>query len=286
MHENTIFWTLVYVTAVAYSYVVFIRLGAIPGDRNDPTVIKSRIIRVLLCTSLNVLIAPYILIDYLEIVPNISSFYEVTGLTNLFRIENIVAVFKTLLLFMILFAGPLFEEINSFQCSCSSKIEVLRDLFIAPLTEEFIYTSLTTGSLLAYELSTHSNIITYSPTQFHNDKHISKYIQLSPLFFGFAHVHHGVELRNNGVSFVKVITVCGFQCAYTTLFGYLTNRVFVNTGSLWCCFIAHSFCNFMGFPSLTTNGSFFHNTFYFALLIGGIYGFGLFFDKLTFNPMV
>lgn len=293
MSELSIIPTFIYISCVSYSYVLFIRIGAKPGDRNHPAVIKSRIIRVLLVTLINLIVAPYILMSYLKIIPNITSFYEVMGLTDLTKVENLIPIFKTLLIFMILFIGPIFElllDFDYFGSQYSSNLQIFRDLFIAPITEEFFYTSLTMGSLLSYKLSLNlslsSNTLIYSPKPFHNDPSVSKYLLLSPLFFGFAHLHHGIELRQQGMKLFQVLAICGFQCLYTTLFGYLTNLVFVNTGSLWCCFIAHSFCNFMGFPTLSINGNKFIKLVYYSLLIFGIYGFGKWFDKLTFDPII
>lgn len=281
---------LIYILCVSYSYVLFIRIGVKSGDRNHPAVMKSRILRVLIATIINFSIAPYILIYYLGIIPNLTSFYEIMGITNLMKIENLVSVFKTLLLFIVLFAGPIFDMLLTPEIlfsQYSTNLQLFRDLFIAPITEEFFYTSLTMGSLLSYKLSLKSSFspssLSYSPKQFHNDSSISRYLILSPLFFGFAHLHHGIEMKHKGMKLVEVLAVCGFQCLYTTLFGYLTNLVFVNTGSLWCCFIAHSFCNFMGFPSLNIEGNKFIKFIYYCLLIFGIYGFGKWFDMLTFD---
>ena len=39
-----------------------------------------------------------------------------------------------------------------------------------------------------------------------------------------------------------------FQFAYTTLFGWYANFVFVRTGSLPAVVLAHAFCNWMGLP--------------------------------------
>lgn len=278
--------TLAYVTVVAYSYVFFIHYKAKQGDRNDPEMIKYRLLRVSLATIINFTLAPYILINVLDIVPNREALYSIIGLTNIFSIREIVAVLKTLFLFMILFIGPLFEAAQEFSIEerYSSKIEIVRDLLFAPLTEEFFYTSLTTGSLLAYEIThTHNQVGAYTPTRFYKDPSVAKYLQLSPLFFGFAHLHHALEMRKKKYPLVQILMLCGFQFMYTTLFGFLTNYVFLNTGSLWCCFIAHSFCNFMGFPNTSIDGSLAKKIGYWLLLVGGVYGFGHWFDTLSFR---
>ena len=39
-----------------------------------------------------------------------------------------------------------------------------------------------------------------------------------------------------------------FQFLYTSLFGTIAAFIYLRTGSLWACILAHSFCNWMGLP--------------------------------------
>lgn len=284
----SIYLTVLHVLFVAISYVIAIHLKAKSGDRNDPSIIQSRLIRVSIASIIFILLTKYVLIYLLHTIPNEIAVHQILGLKNPFTQHCLCQVFNTLKLFMILFMGPLSELIlsfiysPSFESSYDSFYEVLRDLVIAPLTEEIFYTSLTTGPLLAYKLYQRGGSSTYEPTVFHNDNSISLILQLNPLLFGFAHLHHGYEMYHKGYRLAQIIGLCGFQCLYTTLFGYLTNLIFVNTGNIWCCFIAHSFCNFMGFPNISVKGNIFHMVFYWFLLILGVNSFGALFDKLTF----
>ena len=280
---------IAYVLFVGGSYVVAIHLAAPKGPRNDPRIIKSRVIRVSLVSILQYHLAQYILVGKLRVVPNNNALLQILGLKSLYSAESSKQIYNTLKLFLILFAGPVLDLVIecdfNFYSHYASISEAIRDLLVAPLTEEFFYTSLTTGSLLAFELSKRNqeDLTSYSPALFYKDPSITRYLELSPLVFGFAHLNHGIEMYRAGHYWGQIIGVCGFQCLYTTLFGYLTNRVFVNTGNFWCCFAAHSFCNFIGFPKLTTEGRLPYKILYWGLLLAGIYGFGSMFDELTYG---
>lgn len=84
----------------------------------------------------------------------------------------------------------------------------------------------------------------------------------APLLFGLAHLHHLNEFilshRRHGQSYLSAlvtprIIVPGlvtslFQLGFTTLFGTFVTFVFLRTGSVWSCLLAHVFCNLMGLP--------------------------------------
>lgn len=269
---------LLYIIIVSYSYVFAIHIGAKKGDRNDPIIMKSRMKRITIVTMINLILAPWILIYQLQTVPNVEALLEVFGVVNPFSIVSIEAISKTLILFILLFIGPLVNLLveNDLIGQYFTNLEMFRDLVFAPLTEELFYTSFATGSLLASQA-----VLKYTPTQFHDDYTVTSILKYSPLLFGFAHLHHAIEMKRNGDKTMKIFLICGFQCLYTTLFGYLTNRIFVNTGSLWCCFIAHSFCNLMGFPKLSVEGKIGWKIGYISLLVLGVYGFNRYFTRLT-----
>ncbi|GMH94688.1 hypothetical protein TrVE_jg2004 [Triparma verrucosa] len=112
-------------------------------------------------------------------------------------------------------------------------IDSLRNLVIAPFTEELIYRS----SLIPYLLQ-----LGYKPV------HV---VFVAPVFFGFAHVHHAYNQIKQGHRMKEVLLVTAFQFTYTSLFGaYATYACLVWGDVLGVVFI-HSFCNFMGLPSFT-----------------------------------
>jgi prenyl protein peptidase len=48
-----------------------------------------------------------------------------------------------------------------------------------------------------------------------------------------------------------LLVFAGFQFSYTTLFGAYSAYLFVRTGHFIAPFMAHAFCNHMGFPDLS-----------------------------------
>ncbi|GME75600.1 unnamed protein product [Ambrosiozyma monospora] len=106
-----------------------------------------------------------------------------------------------------------------------------------------------------------------------------KVIHYSPILFGMAHLHHAIGLYLKGTPILSVVITLLFQLTYTTMFGILTNLIWLYTNSVWCCIVAHTFCNFMGFPSFTPDalegGSKVQRIVvklgYFGLLVFGVY---------------
>ena len=101
-----------------------------------------------------------------------------------------------------------------------------------PLTEEFLFRSLLTPLAL---------LTPTAPT---------RTLFLTPLYFGLAHAHHCYEFRltHPRVPLAPALLRTLAQFAYTTLFGWYANFVFVRTGSLPAVVLAHAFCNAMGLP--------------------------------------
>ena len=73
---------------------------------------------------------------------------------------------------------------------------------------------------------------------------------MTPLYFGIAHVHHFYEFSLTHPHIPKSFALLNsiFQLAYTTLFGWYANFVFVRTGSLMAVVLCHAWCNWMGLP--------------------------------------
>lgn len=106
-----------------------------------------------------------------------------------------------------------------------------RNYIISPFTEEFVFRSCMIP-LLVQNLSFTSTVF------------------IAPLFFGLAHLHHIIEgYFTNELPLAHLIGVHMFQFSYTYIFGVYSSFLFMRTGSLFSCFLSHSFCNFMGFPN-------------------------------------
>lgn len=108
----------------------------------------------------------------------------------------------------------------------------LRNLVVAPLTEEWIFR----GCMLAILL----------PTM---DVRVA--VVTAPMLFGVAHTHHLLEWYRNpkDVQFSQAFGNVIFQFLYTTIFGSYASYLFVITKQISGVILAHSFCNFMGFPN-------------------------------------
>ncbi len=63
-------------------------------------------------------------------------------------------------------------------------------------------------------------------------------------------MHHIFEGYRNGEQLKPLIKLHLFQFCYTYAFGIFSSFLFLRTGNLLACIVAHSFCNFMGFPDL------------------------------------
>ena len=88
----------------------------------------------------------------------------------------------------------------------------------------------------------------------------TRIVFVTPLIFGLAHLHHLVEFITSRTPdgrrwpplgiIINGVLRSTFQFAYTSLFGFFAAFVFLRTGNLLVCIIAHSFCNRMGVPRL------------------------------------
>jgi prenyl protein peptidase len=73
---------------------------------------------------------------------------------------------------------------------------------------------------------------------------------LTPLYFGIAHLHHLYEFRitHSEVPLLVAVLRSLFQFTYTSLFGFFAAFVYLRTGNVYTCMLAHTFCNWMGLP--------------------------------------
>jgi prenyl protein peptidase len=78
----------------------------------------------------------------------------------------------------------------------------------------------------------------------------SKIVFLTPLYFGIAHVHHFYEftLTHPHTPLLPAVLRSVFQFAYTTLFGWYADFIYLRTGSVYTCILIHTFCNWVGLP--------------------------------------
>lgn len=262
------------VSLLATSSYVFAIHVSVPSNikeraRDDPIVIKFRLKRVTMICSGWILLLPLILKlwgGYNSKTEVIRSLGLLPGLTKSRSLKSdLEAVGYTVVQFCILFIGPILEYARGAWCKETSISRDFRDSFIlfegfrnyvfAPLTEELIYRSV----VLTLMYPTHITTST---------------LLLTPLFFGLAHIHHAYALVKDGRnSFSNIIIATFFQAFYTTLFGILSNYVFLRSKhNLSCSVLAHTICNLNGIPEISVKGGRWTKV-YRVLLIVGAFGF-------------
>jgi len=107
--------------------------------------------------------------------------------------------------------------------------QTLRNLLVAPVTEEIVFRYL----IVSVWKATHTS---YIPL-------------LTPLFFGIAHIHHACVGLFNGERPGIVALRSAFPFTYTTAFGSYVSYAFLRRESLLAVTASHMFCNSMGLPS-------------------------------------
>ena len=112
-------------------------------------------------------------------------------------------------------------------------IHTLRNVVVAPITEEFAFRSCVTPTLL------------YSGAA-----SLRTAVLVCPLFFGVAHAHHFVELRRSMGSTRRALLAVALQFTYTTAFGWYAAFALMRTGHVAGPIASHAFCNVMGLPDV------------------------------------
>eukprot|EP00890_Picochlorum_soloecismus_P002119 jgi/Picsp_1/2908/NSC_01133-R1_caax prenyl protease 2-like len=160
------------------------------------------------------------------------------GLPSAFSMtDNAVAILLGAGSVLVIFIGPLtslFLEPQArmlMMASLENKYVSLRNLLVAPLTEEICFRS----GLISYLL-----MMGYSP---------GTCIWASPFVFGLSHVHHIVDMiRFRGFSIAQSVVAVSVQLGYTVMFGWFASYLFVQSGNVLAVVAAHSVCNLFGFP--------------------------------------
>lgn len=230
---------------LACSYVGSLYIWRSDLPRDHPTVIKRRFTSVLVVSGLS----PLFVWAWREFtgVRTVPSLLALMGI----RCEGLIpAIIFPLLLTMVLFLGPLMQLAMDcpwsfmdgirvacdpwFWSLCFSDMRWLRNQVVAPLTEELVFRACMLPMLVPCA-GPFTAIFT------------------CPLFFGVAHFHHVIELlrfRQSSLSGIFLSAV--FQFSYTAVFGAYTAFIFLRTGHLMGPVLCHSFCNYMGFPAIST----------------------------------
>ncbi|XP_053698084.1 CAAX prenyl protease 2 [Sabethes cyaneus] len=216
-------------------YVASLYVWRSRHDRDHPDTIKRRFFSVFIV----MLVSPvFVWILTCEGVFQKYTMWQIMG----FRSEGLLtAICLPLLLTSILFLGPLSVTLTNgvwriysepmYWINAVQNLMWLRNHLVAPLSEEFTFRACMLPLLLQ----------TFQPR-------VAMFI--TPLLFGLAHLHHIKERLRDGKALKVVLTVSFFQFFYTTIFGIYSAYLFIRSGHFAAPFVAHAFCNHMGFPDL------------------------------------
>ncbi|KAH9062728.1 hypothetical protein EDB87DRAFT_1605600 [Lactarius vividus] len=227
--------------------------------RDDPTVIKARLLSVSVSMMASLSLMHYIVVTnqgntnvsryslvLLSFIRSSQGVWDTATryLGFSFRMRDLPAHLVTPMLFLgplygrylahdLLFMSP--RTLNKPNKNTFDWI-VFRNYVIAPISEELVWRSCL---VCTYRLAGASNAFI---------------VFLSPISFGSAHLHHVWETYNmygrTRQALRRALLLTIFQFAYTTLFGFHSAFLLLRTGSLLPSISAHIFCNFMGFPQL------------------------------------
>lgn len=138
-----------------------------------------------------------------------------------------------------LFIGPLVQHLVSYKVGASPLCSLpggrwvaLRNLILAPLTEEFVFRACLVRLWVSASFPTVLVIF------------------CSPLCFALAHTHHFIEHVRRFTNKQHALQIVAFQVFYTSLFGMYSNFLLFRTGSTVALILCHTFCNWQGFPDL------------------------------------
>ncbi|KAI5854817.1 hypothetical protein BZA05DRAFT_251012 [Tricharina praecox] len=265
----SILYTLLYVGVIYLSPITRPRRGL---DRSSTFVIQARVRGVTVVTMLCVAITSAV-VHYSR---SPSSWWSTLEFMAIAHITPRTAwdILKALLLTAVLFLGPMLEQIctgsvGTGEGFANGRLTWIgwRNYVVAPLTEEIVFRACMVPLYL---------IAGVSP---------SAIVFLTPLVFGIAHFHHAYEYLLNFPGHYKIAMLSSIpQFMYTTLFGWFAVFVMMRTGSVWAAVVVHTYCNYMGLPSLTVDGPRGVLLAYWVSLVGGAWGFYRLFWTMTESP--
>lgn len=250
--------------AVALSYVAAIRVNVPPDlatrNRDDPLLVKFRLRRISwLCVFLT-LVVPWVNWAVLGLYASYGAAIRQLGLAPGFGETGNWAVdcaniAKAAAKMALLYFGPLaayflaLPPVAEDLAALYGSLWGFRDHVFAPITEELVYRAAVV-SILRPQVS--QTAVTW-------------YL---PLLFGVAHVHHGFQLYREKVPIGQVAVRVLFQLVYTSVFGVLTNHVYMTSGcNLGAAVVVHGAANLGSFPLLERESRWF--VLYCGLLVAG-----------------
>ena len=229
------FSSLLSCCGIALLFVLVLNFVSGPDTRNRPDVVRLRIISALLVSLLTTLYVVFVFGVTLEDL-------------GLKRRGSLVSVILSLISVILLYLGPLVQPLfkrrfglglishlarEYVQDDFSDRWDIaVRNLIVAPLTEEWIFRACMMSLLLPVMKPWMAIVV-------------------SPMLFALCHFHHLFEwYRNPTTPFKEVGLGVLFQVCYTFVFGTFVAYLFVMTEHIMGPIAAHAFCNCMGIPPI------------------------------------
>lgn len=149
-----------------------------------------------------------------------------------------------------------------------SRTMVMRDVLVAPLTEEFVFRACMVPLLI------------------HRGFAVKSVVAIAPLFFGVAHLHHLYELvAFQRLSMSRATLQVAGQMLYTTVFGAFATWLLIRTGSLVAPISAHMLCNMFGFPDFDAMAAHRHQPLLSAAIGAGVLLFSILLKPMTMSAL-
>lgn len=160
-------------------------------------------------------------------------------------IQNMAAIIVGALLPAILYIGPIFYAF----------VAPEEELIVRPTMDWLTFRNIVFAPLME-EIAFRMCMV---PIMLHAGFSVTSAVFLTPLFFGAAHVHHILNdtgkvtkmvIAGKTIRIPTVYIGATVQAAYTSVFGFFTSYLFIQTGTIIAPIVAHAFCNFMQLPPL------------------------------------
>jgi len=138
----------------------------------------------------------------------------------------------------------------------------LRNLIVAPITEEIVFR----GLIIVVSVASHC--LESNGTSVNMRFSSLTVALLCPVYFSIAHFHHMYEQIRTGTAVMPACGMTAVQMTYTSIFGVIAGILLVRTGSVVSCIISHIICNTMGLPDISfvsepKPGNFAHSRYFF-----------------------
>jgi len=219
-------------TALSLTYVLTL-YSLVPQsirqlERNDATQIKARTLSAMASSVVAVGVTGSSVLYQQGHISNLGS------LMGIHAAHLLPALTLPLGSFVLLFSGPLAQiylQSTSYNWFSEYPWINARNLVVAPVTEELVFRSCIGTTMVVLGGFSYPSVVFGAP-----------------LFFGLAHIHHGIASILKGEPVIDAVTTATFQTVYTTLFGALEMLVFLKTGHVASAAVVHAWCNFMGLP--------------------------------------